>query len=85
MNIFRETGDVEEKPSDSRAKISGLKEDEVIKQVSVDNPETSTEQISQLIKSVEISASSSTIRRRLKSMGIKYCHPISKSLLLKRH
>ena len=26
-----------------------------------------------------------TVRRRLKSLGMKYCHPISKPLMLKRH
>ena len=65
--------------------IINLKEDEIIKQVSLDNPEASSEQISQIIKSMGISISSSTIRRRLKSLGMQYCHPLSKPLLLKRH
>ena len=66
INVFKTTGDIQDKLSEGRPKITNLKEDEIIKQVSLDNPEASSEQISQTIKSVEISISSSIIRRRLR-------------------
>jgi transposase len=85
IKIYKETGDVQEKRKSGRKKITGLKEDVIIKSFSINNPEASSQQISEAMESVGIRASSTTIRRRLKSMGMKYCHPISKPLMLKRH
>ena len=78
IKVQRETGDVQEIPHSGRSKITGPKEDQMIKNISLSNPEATAEQISQLMKNMGIFVSSSTVRRRLASSGMVYARPVSK-------
>lgn len=69
VDIYKQTGEVEELPKSGRKKVTGLKEDQLIKEVSLEHPEASAHQISKLLSSMNVRVSASTIRRRLKSMG----------------
>ena len=58
-------------------------QDELIKNMILSQPESSSQIISTNLKSMEISDSCSTVRRRLSSLGVLYGRPISKSFLIK--
>ncbi len=62
-----------------------MKEDQVIQNLAFENPAASATQISQQCKSMGITASATTVRRRLRECGMQYSHPISKPLLKKIH
>ena len=85
VDVYERTGDVEAIPSSGRNKITGLKEDQVIQNLVFENPAATATQISQECKSIEITVSASTVRRRLRGCGMQYTHPISKPLLKKTH
>lgn len=85
LKVFKETGDVEETPHSGRPKITGPKENQVICNLSISNPEATATQISYVIHSMGTTISSSTVRRRLTNSGIIYSRPISKPLLTKKH
>ena len=85
LKVYKETGEVEEIPRTGRRKITGPKENEIIKNLILSNPETTAEQISNALKSMGTSASPSTVRRRLSDLGMAYIRPINKPLLSKKH
>jgi transposase len=84
LKIYKETGDVEDKPISGRRKITGPKEDTIIKNLSLSNPEATSQEISSVLNTMGITASATTVRRRLSSLGIIYGRPISKPLLSKK-
>ena len=83
--VYDETGDVQETTRSGHPKITSPQEDEVIKNTVLSQPESSSQSISTNLKSMEISASSSTVRRRFSSLSVVYGRPISKPLLSKNH
>ena len=85
LKVYRETGDVEEIVHSGRKKITGSKEDQLIKNLSLTNPEATSEQIAQAMKTLGTSVSSSTVRRRLQTCGMVYSRLVSKPLLTKTH
>lgn len=85
LRIYQDTGDVEEKPHTGRRKITSPKEDAMIQSLSESNPEATCFQISNVLDTMGITASTSTVRRRLISQGMVYNRPISKPLLTKKH
>jgi transposase len=85
VKVYDETGDVQEIIRSGRPKSTSSKEDEVIKNLVISQPESSTANVSTELKSIGIIVSASTIRRRLASSGIVYSRPISKPLLSKNH
>src|SRR5579885_762446 len=66
VDVYERTGDVEAIPSGGRKKITGMKEDQVIQNLAFENPAASATQISQQCKSMGITASATTVRRRLR-------------------
>ena len=85
VKVYDETGEVEEIALSGRPKITGPKEDQLIKSLSLSNPEASAQEISNQLKSMGTVASATTVRRRLASYGMVYNRPISKPLLTKKH
>ena len=85
VKVYDETGEVEEIALSGRSKITGPKEDQLIKSLSLSNPEASAQEISNQLKSMGTVASATTVRRRLASYGMVYNRPISKPLLTKKH
>lgn len=72
LQVFKDTGDVEGIPRSGRQKITGPKEDQVIKNLTLSQPDATSEQISRALKSIGIGVSATTVRRRLHSLGMSY-------------
>lgn len=85
VKVFKETGDVEEKPLSGRKKKTTAKQDSEIIKLALSNRASSSQQLSTELKAMGVDLSAATVRRRLKASGIYSCTPQSKPLLLKRH
>lgn len=85
LNIFKETGNVEDANRPGRPASTSPKEQKTLISMVEADPETSSNEISMRMKRKGVTISSRTVRRKLHDSGFVRGNPISKPLLTPKH
>ena len=76
INTYKESGNVLAKSSSGRPKITSMKENSMVENLSLSNPEATLGEITEQVNATCITASKSTIRKILITSGLEYRHPM---------
>ena len=85
LQVYRETGDIQEKPKSSWLKITGSEENTMITDAALNNRQASSWTLTHTLSSQGLTLSTATVKRCLANSGVHWLPSLKKPLLKNSH